>query len=55
LPGATGVSGQGALATLNFVAVGMGPGTVSVVEAGLKNSQLQALPATLGSVPVTVK
>lgn len=43
LPGATGVSGQGALATLNFVAVGMGTGTVSVTEASLKNTQLQAL------------
>ena len=55
LPGATGVSGQGALATLNFVAVGMGTGTVSVTEASLKNTRLQALPATLGSVAVTIQ
>jgi hypothetical protein len=55
LPGATGVSGMGGIATLSFVAMGMGTGTVSVTEASLKNTQLQALPATLGSVTVTVQ
>jgi hypothetical protein len=35
--------------------MGKGTGTVSVTEAGLKNTQLQALPATLGSVTVTVQ
>ena len=55
LPGATGVSGAGGLATLNFTAVGMGTGTVSITEAGLKNTQLQALPAALGSVQVTIQ
>ncbi len=52
---ATGVTGMGGLATLSFVAMGKGTGTVSVTEAGLKNTQLQALPATLGSVTVTVQ
>ncbi len=55
LPGSTGVAGPGGLAILSFVAVGMGPGTVSVTEAGLKNTQLQALPAALGNVPVTIQ
>ncbi len=55
LPGATGVTGMGGIATLSFVAMGMGTGTVSVTEASLKNTQLQALPATLGSVTVTVQ
>jgi general secretion pathway protein D len=55
LPGAPGLSGPGALATLNFVAVGGGTGTISISEAGLKNSQLQPLPVTLGSARVTIQ
>ena len=55
LPGASGISGPGALATLNFMAVGMGSGTISITEAGLKNSQLQPLPVTLGSARVTIQ
>lgn len=55
LPGATGVSGSGALATLSFSAVGKGSGTVAITGASLKNSQLQPSPAALASVPVTVQ
>jgi general secretion pathway protein D len=55
LPGAGGVSGSGAVATLTFSAVGKGSGTVSITGAGLKNSQSQPLPVLLGSVPVTVQ
>ncbi len=55
LPGASGISGPGALATLNFMAVGMGNGMISVTEAGLKNSQLQPLPVTMGSARVTIQ
>jgi general secretion pathway protein D len=55
LPGAGGLSGSGAVATLTFSAIGKGKGTVSIIEAGLKNSQSQALPVLLGSVPVTVQ
>jgi len=55
LPGASGVSGSGAVATLTFSAVGKGTGTVSITGASLKNSQAQALPVLLGSVPVTVQ
>jgi general secretion pathway protein D len=54
-PGASGVSGSGAVATLTFSAVGKGTGTVSITGAGLKNSQSQLLPVLLGSVPVTVQ
>ena len=49
------VSGSGTVATLTFSAIGKGKGTVSIIEAGLKNSQSQALPVLLGSVPVTVQ
>ena len=52
---APGVSGAGAVATLNFVAVGKGSGTVSVTEAGLKNTKSAAQTVTLASVPVTIQ
>jgi general secretion pathway protein D len=55
LPGAPGITGTGAVATLSFVAVGRGQGSVSVTELGLKNSQTQPMNVTLGSVPVTVQ
>lgn len=55
LPGASGVSGSGALATLSFSAIGRGTGTVAITGASLKNSQMQAAPAALASVPVTVQ
>jgi len=55
LPGAGGLSGTGSLATLNFMAVGTGSGMISVTEAGLKNSQLQPLPVTMGSAKVTIQ
>jgi general secretion pathway protein D len=55
LPGAGGISGSGAVAALTFSAIGKGSGTVSITGAGLKNSQSQALPVSLGSVPVSVQ
>jgi general secretion pathway protein D len=54
-PGAAGVSGSGALATLSFTAVGRGAGTVSITQANVKNSRLETLPVTLASVPVRVQ
>ena len=48
LPGSGGVSGSGALAVLNFVAVGKGSSKVSVVESTLKNSQGQPVNVVLG-------
>jgi hypothetical protein len=42
LPGTAGISGSGAMATLNFVAVGHGTTTIKV-EAGLKNSKQQPI------------
>jgi general secretion pathway protein D len=54
-PGSRGVSGSGVLATLKFMAVAAGAGSISITEAQVKNSQLQAVPAAVGSVPVTVR
>lgn len=42
LPGTAGISGSGAMATLNFVAVGRGTTTIKV-DAGLKNSKQQPI------------
>lgn len=55
LPEAPGLSGAGAVATLNFVAVGKGSGTISITEAGLKNTKGVAQPVTLAAVPVTIQ
>lgn len=55
LPDAPGISGAGAVAALNFVAVGKGVGTVSVTEAGLKDTKSAAQPVTLANVPVTIQ
>jgi hypothetical protein len=53
--GGAGVSGSGPVAILNFVAVARGSGSVTVTEMGLRNSQSQAIPVTLGAVSVAVQ
>jgi general secretion pathway protein D len=53
--GSPGVTGSGVLAVLNFVAVGKGTSSVTVVEPMLKNSKQQSLSVTAGELPVTVK
>jgi len=55
LPGSPGVSGSGAIAVLNFVAVGKGQSTITVVDTTLKNSSGGAIPMSAGSIPVTVQ
>jgi general secretion pathway protein D len=55
LPNTPGVTGTGAIATLNFIAIGKGSSTVTLVDSVLKNSQQQPVPATLGELPVTVQ
>jgi general secretion pathway protein D len=55
LADAPGVSGAGTVATLNFVAVGKGTGTVSVTEAGLKDPKAAPQTVTLANVPVTIQ
>ncbi len=53
--GSPGISGSGAIVTLNFVAVGKGQGTVTLVDSALRNSQGQPIEVTLGSLPVTIQ
>jgi general secretion pathway protein D len=55
LPGAKGVTGSGAVATLDFSAVGKGKGTISITGASVKNSQLEPEPAALATLSVTVQ
>ena len=54
-PGSGGVNGSGVVATLKFMAVAAGAGSISITEAQVKNSQSQAVPAIVGSFPVTVR
>jgi general secretion pathway protein D len=50
--GSSGVSGSGPLLQFTFTAVGKGTTSVSITEAGLKNSK--QLPITLQAAPVSV-
>jgi len=54
-PGSGGASGSGALAVLNFVAIGKGTSKVSVVDSALKNSQGQPISVALGEALVRVQ
>jgi hypothetical protein len=53
--GSSGVSGSGAVAVMNFVAIGKGTATVSVTDMALKNSQDQPTTVTLGGVQVAIQ
>jgi general secretion pathway protein D len=55
LPGSAGISGTGAIETLNFVAVGKGTTKVSVIELGLKNSKGEAMTVKPAELTVQVQ
>lgn len=55
LPGAKGVDGGGDLCTLKFEAIGAGNTKVTVIDAGLKNSQLQPINTPLPEASITVQ
>jgi general secretion pathway protein D len=55
LPGAGGVSSSGALATLQFVAIGKGNTSVTITEVGLKNTQLQPITVTAPEATVSIQ
>jgi general secretion pathway protein D len=54
-PGSGGVSGSGALAVLNFVAVGKGTSKVTVVDSTLKSALGQTVSVALGEALVRVQ
>ena len=55
LPGSPGVSGSGAIATLNFTAIGKGSSAVTIMDLSLKNTQQQPITATLSELSVAVQ
>lgn len=55
MPGSPGVSGSGPIAVLNFVAIGKGESTISIVDTTLKDSQGRPISAATSSIPVTVQ
>jgi general secretion pathway protein D len=54
-PGSGGVSGQGTVFTLTFMAKAPGQSTLSIVRAGARDPAMQPLPVTGGQAMVTVK
>ncbi len=55
LPEAGGVSGAGSVASLSFVAVGKGTGSIAVTEAGVKDTKGAAVGVALGNLSITVQ
>jgi general secretion pathway protein D len=54
-PGVPGVSGQGPVFTLTFLAKASGQTTVSITRAAARNASMQPIPATGSQALVTVK
>jgi hypothetical protein len=55
MPGTPGANGSGVLATLSFIAIGKGSGSVNVIEAPLKNSKQQPIAAPAPVLTFTVQ
>ena len=55
LPGTGGVNGSGTILSLTFQGVGRGTSTVTVSEAGVKNSQMQPIPVSAPAMSITVQ
>jgi general secretion pathway protein D len=55
LPDAGGVSGAGSVASLSFVAVGKGLGTIQVTEAAVKDSKGASIGVVLGNLSFAVQ
>jgi general secretion pathway protein D len=54
-PGATGVSGQGTVVTLTFMAKGSGQSTLTISKGGARDPAMQALPVAGAVATVTVQ
>jgi general secretion pathway protein D len=54
-PGANGVSGQGAVVTLTFLAKGSGQSTLTISKGGARDPAMQALPVAGAVATVTVQ
>ena len=54
-PGAGGVSGQGGVVTLTFVAKGAGQSAVTITRGGARDPAMQAIPVSGAQAAVTVQ
>ncbi|HEU5452878.1 MAG TPA: cohesin domain-containing protein, partial [Terriglobales bacterium] len=54
-PNSGGVSGQGAVLTLTFMAKAAGQSTLNIVRAGARDANMQPIPVSGGQAMVTVK
>jgi len=54
-PGATGISGQGVVVTLTFMAKGSGQSTLTISKGGARDPAMQALPVAGAVATVTVQ
>lgn len=54
-PGATGISGQGTVVTLTFMAKGSGQSTLTISKGGARDPAMQALPVAGAVATVTVQ
>jgi general secretion pathway protein D len=54
-PGANGVSGQGTVVTLTFMAKGAGQSAVTIAKGGVRDPGMQAIPVAGATATVTVQ
>ena len=54
-PGASGVSGQGAVVTLTFVAKAQGQASLTIAKGGARDPAMQALPVNGASAAITIQ
>jgi general secretion pathway protein D len=54
-PGTEGISGQGSVFTLTFMAKASGQTTVSITRAGARDGQMQSIPASGSQALITIK
>lgn len=54
-PGASGVSGQGAVVTLTFMAKAPGQGSLTIARGGARDPAMQALPVNGAAATVTIQ
>jgi len=54
-PGATGVSGQGPVVTLTFMAKAAGQGSLTIARGGARDPAMQALPVNGAAATVTIQ
>jgi general secretion pathway protein D len=54
-PGANGISGQGTIVTLTFVAKAPGQSTLTIAKGGVRDPGMQAAPAAGAAVTVTIQ